>query len=194
MASEDAPLSGVLDDLDGSGRDDAVSVGEVLDTFEHRSLGVLLTLLGLIAALPIIGGIPGMSILTGTLILLAVGQSFLGGGALWMPDFVRRQEIGRDKLEKAVEKTRPWVERVDRLLKPRLMVLVKGRPQRWTVAVAAALLAVTLYPLAVVPYGVTPPALGVLALGLGLMACDGLFVLIGAAFAAVTAYVLYMFL
>lgn len=191
MASEDAPLSGVLDDIDGSGGEGTVSVGDILDSFQHRSLGVLLTLFGLIASLPVIGGIPGMSILTGTLILLAVIQSFLGGGSLWMPDFVRRRKIGRKKFEKAVEKSRPWVEWVDRLLKPRLTALTAGAAQRWTIAVAAALLAITFYPLAVVPYGVTAPALGVLALGLGLIARDGIFVLIGFALAAATAYLLY---
>lgn len=191
MAGEDAPLSHVIEDLDGSGRNEAVSVGELLQTFEHRSLGVLLTVFGLIASLPVIGGIPGMSILTGTLILIAVGQAALGGGSLWMPAFVRRREISREKVKKAVEKSRPWVERVDHLLKPRLGALVDRRAQHAIIAIAAALLALTFYPLAIVPWGVTAPALGVLALGLGLMACDGLFVLIGYACAAVTAYLLY---
>jgi hypothetical protein len=107
-----------------------------------------------------------------------------------MPDFVRRREIGREKFDRAIERTRPWVGRVDRLLKPRLTALVAGRARRRTVAAAAALLAVTFYPLNFVPYAVTAPALGVLALGLGLMACDGLMVLLGYGCAAVTAYLL----
>lgn len=40
--------------------------------------------------------------------------------------------------------------------------------------------------LAVVPYGVTAPALGLLALGLGLMNSDGLMVVIGYSLAVVT--------
>ena len=58
MASEEAPLATVLDELQHSGREKAVSIGDVLDAFQHRSLGVLLTLFGLLAALPIIGDIP----------------------------------------------------------------------------------------------------------------------------------------
>jgi hypothetical protein len=191
MASEAAPLSSVLDDLERSGRDDAVSIGEVLDAFQHRSFGVLLTLFGLIAALPVIGDIPGMSILTGSLILLVIGQSLVGGGTLWMPDFVRRREISRDKFDRSLQKSRPWIGWVDRLLKPRLTALAAGRTKRWIIAAAAALLAVTFYPLAFVPFGVTAPSLGVLALGLGLMACDGLLVLVGYVLAAVTAYILF---
>lgn len=190
MAYEEAPFTSVLEDLKGSGRAEGVSAGEVLEAFERRSLGVLLTVFGLIAVLPVIGDIPGASILLGTLILIAVAQSFIGGGALWMPGFVRRREIGRERFDRGIERARPWVAWVDHLLKPRLTALVAGRTQRWTVSVAAALLALTFYPLAFVPFGVNAPALGVLALGLGLMACDGLMVLLGYGCAGVTAYVL----
>lgn len=138
-----------------------------------------------------IGDIAGMSILTGSLILLVIGQSMVGGGTLWMPDFVRRREISRDKFDRSLQKSRPWIGWVDGLLKPRLTALAAGRTKRWIIAAAAALLAVTFYPLAFVPFGVTAPALGVLALGLGLMACDGLLVLVGYVLAAVTAYILF---
>lgn len=191
MSYKEAPFGSVLDDLKKSGRDEAVSAGEILRAFERRSLGVLLTVFGLIAVLPVIGDIPGASILIGTLILIAIGQSFMGGGALWMPDFVRRREIRRETFDRSIETARPWIAWVDRLLKPRLTALVAGRTQRCTISVAAALLAVTFYPLAFVPFGVNAPALGVLALGLGLIACDGLMVLLGYACAAVTAYVLF---
>lgn len=190
MADPEAPLTSVLDELEATGRGETVSAGEVLEVFEHRSLGFLLTLFGLIAALPIIGDIPGVSILLATLILVVIGQSFVGGGSLWLPRFVARRELARDRFETAIGKTRPWVEWIDRLLKPRLTWLVAGRKQRWTISVAAAILAVTFYPLAFVPFGVNAPALAVLALGLGMMACDGVLVLLGYGFAAVTTYVL----
>ena len=191
MSAEEAPVSSVLDDLERTGGERTVSVGDMIDAFEHRSLGVLMTVFSLIAAIPIIGGIPGMSILTGTLILLAIGQSFVGGGSLWMPDAVRRRSLERQKYDKALKKSRPWLERVDRVVRPRLTALSSGRANRWVISIAAALLALTFYPLAFIPWGVTAPALGVLAFGLGLMARDGLFVLAGYAFSAATVYVLY---
>lgn len=190
MARADDPLTSVLDELAASGHREAVSAGEIVDVFEHRSLGFLLTLFGLIAALPIIGGIPGVSILTGTLILAVIGQSFVGGGSLWLPGFIRRRELGRQRFDKAMEIAHPWVRWIDGYLKPRLTPLVAGRLQRWIISGAAAILAVTFYPLAFVPWGVTAPSLGVLALGLGMMACDGLLVLLGYVLSGVTAYVL----
>lgn len=195
MASEVAPLSDLLDELGRSGHEDAVSIGDVTDAFQHRSLGVLLALFGLIALLPIVGDIPGMAILAASLIIVGIIQSLAGGGGrLWLPDFVRRRQLSRERFDKGIEKARPWIARVDRLLKPRLTVLVAGRPQRWAVAGAAALLALTFYPLAFVPFGVNAPAVGVLAFGLGLMACDGLLVLFGYLASGVTAYVLFAFL
>lgn len=50
---------------------------------------------------------------------------------------------------------------------------------------------VPIHTLAFVPFGVNAPALGVLALGLGLMACDGLMVLFGYACAAASAFLLF---
>lgn len=123
MASEEAPLGDVLDELQHSGREQAVSIGDVLDAFQHRSLGVLLTLFGLLAALPIIGDIPGMSILLGTLILIVIAESLVGRGTLWMPGFVRRRDVSRERFDQGIRKARPWVEWVDRLLKPRLKAL-----------------------------------------------------------------------
>ena len=70
-------------------------------------------------------------------------------------------------------------------------MLAAGPINRWIISLAAALLALTFYPLEIVPWGVTVPALGILAFGLGLMACDGLFVLLGYAFSASTAYLFY---
>lgn len=66
--------------------------------------------------------------------------------------------------------------------------------QHSTVAGASALPALTFYPLAFVPFGVNAPAAGVLAFGLGLMACDGLPVLIGHMASGVTAWVIVSFL
>ena len=191
MPPEDAPLSGILDDLKHAADGDSVSAGDMIEAFQHRSLGVMMAVFGLIASMPIIGGIPGVSIVIGTLVLVAIGQTALGGGSLWMPKVVRQQEFQRDKFNDALEKSRPWIAWVDHLVRPRLSMLAAGTINRWIISLAAALLALAFYPLELIPWGVTIPALGILAFGLGLMACDGLFVLLGYAFSAGTAYLFY---
>ncbi len=179
QSAEPTSLSGVLEDLERCGHDDAVSVGDVLDAFAHRSLGFLITVFALIAAIPVIGAIPGVSILTGSLILIAIFQSVAGGKALWAPGFVRRREIDRDTYRNGLERGRRWLGRIDRVLKPRLRPLVATAPARAILIASAAAMAVTFYPLAFVPWGVTVPALGALAVGLALLSGDGLLALVG---------------
>lgn len=190
MADEAASIEGLLDDLRESASGETVSAGDIVDHFQHRSLGILLALLGLITIMPVVGDIPGAAIVCATLTLVAIVQWLRGGRSLWLPGFVRRRSLGRRRFERGIEAVRPWIRWIDRLLRPRLHVLVSGRAQRLAVVGTAAVLALLLYPLAFIPFGANAPGAGLLVLGLGLMACDGLLVLIGYGLTAVTVYVL----
>ncbi|WP_118133578.1 exopolysaccharide biosynthesis protein [Oceanicella sp. SM1341] len=185
-SGEPHSLTEVLDTFADAGEGDQVRVDDMLGSVADRSLGVLLALFGLVALIPVIGSIPGASIALGTLVLLAIANSLLGRGALRVPGFIGRREVQRDKLEAGVERARPWVRKVDAVLSQRLELLAVSRPARVVIALCAAALAVAMYPLAVVPFGVTAPAAGLLAFGLALMARDGFFALAGYALAAVT--------
>lgn len=190
---EEDSLSAVLDRLSEAGDRDSVGVNDVLDIFADRSLGVLLSLFGLIAAIPMIGAIPGVSILTASLILLAIVRSTFGRGALHLPAAMDAKKIDREKFEKAIETARPKVEKVDKVLKRRLSFLVEGYAQRLLLSLAAALLALSMYPLALVPWGVQAPSAGIVAFGLALMARDGLFAAFGYALSGLTLYLVLAF-
>ncbi len=185
-AAESGALENLMDGIEGSG-DDQVSVEDVLATFEHRSVGALVSVFALLAALPIVGGIPGMSIGTATLILLILGQSLIHRrGGIWIPGVIARRKIKKETIENGVEKARPYVRRVDRWMHPRLEPLTCGRPQRLAMVVAMVVMTLTFYPLAFIPWGVTAPALGVLALGLAMLTGDGYLALFGYAMIAAT--------
>jgi hypothetical protein len=51
MARRGGGLTDILDGLEEAGGREAVSLGSVLDAFEHRSFGALLTVFGAMAAL-----------------------------------------------------------------------------------------------------------------------------------------------
>ena len=182
-------LTDVLDDLKVADSGGRTTVGDVLDAFENRSLGAILTVLGVVAAIPVIGGIPGMSILTGTLVLIAAGQSFIGRSSLWAPETIRKRGIDDDKFDRAIEKARPYAERVDKWLKPRLGFLAQNQ----AVAICCVFLALTCYPMAVVLWGVTAPAAAVALLGLSLIGKDGIFALLGYAVTLLTLYLIWTF-
>ncbi len=191
MGEDTRTLEQVLDGLCESGEGDTLSVGEVVDHFQQRSLGVLIALVGLIAVIPLVGDIPTVPSIAATVALAAIVQSVRGKSGLWLPGFLRRRSVRRDRVERAVGKARPWVRRVDRLLRPRLTALSGSRVARRIAIGVAALVAATLYPMEFVPFGANASGAALLALGLGLMACDGLLVLIGYALSGVTIYVLW---
>ncbi|MEC9431700.1 MAG: exopolysaccharide biosynthesis protein [Pseudomonadota bacterium] len=188
---DERSLVEVLDRIGEAGSDGEVTVNEVLDGFSGRSLGVMLTALGLIAAMPIIGDIPGMSMLTGALILAALIRQWATGRGIRAPGRVGRRGVEAERMEKALDRARPWAARVDRLLKPRLTVLTSGPAARAALAVAAGAMALTFFPLAFVPFGVKAPALAVLAFGLARMTRDGYAAAAGYALAVVTLGVLW---
>ena len=169
-------LTGVLERLEVASGGETTTVGAVLDHFSGRSLGAILALIGAIAAIPIIGGIPGMSIFAAVLTILACGQALLGGdGGLWAPERVKNKQIETKRIAKAVQRAQPYAKRLDRVLKERLPFLV-SKP---VVALSAIVLGLTFIPLAILPMGVLAPAFGVLLLGLSLIGRDGLFALFG---------------
>ena len=187
---EESSLSDVIERLRRTGEQGEVSLNDVLETFEERSLGVFLTVFGLIAAIPIIGEIPGVSILTATVMLLAIARSLWGGGPLRLPERVGARRIEHQRLDRALDMATPWAERVDAVLRERLTWFTTGRAARLTMAIASALLCLTFYPLVLVPFGVKLPAVAVTLLGLAHIARDGLMALAGYALAFGTAALL----
>lgn len=179
--AETHDLENVLEELSDTiaDSDDKPSVGDVIDAFAERSFGALVTLISLVAAMPVIGAIPGVSILTGSLIILVAGQYLIGRDTPWVPERLRNICIEAETMNGAIEKVRPYAASVDRWIQPRLSALISGRAARIAVALACVMLALLYYPAAVVPWGVMVPALSTLALGLALVGRDGLLALIG---------------
>lgn len=179
-------LEELLNGLNEAGEDE-VSVEAIVDTFEQHSIGALISVIALISALPIVGGIPGVTLITATLILLVIGQSLVHRrGGIWVPRFLGRRSISAEMLEKGIETARPWVRRIDRWMYPRLQFLTRGRLRRLVMTVAVILLTLSFYPLNFIPYAVSAPSFGVLALGLALMTGDGYLALFGYLMAAAT--------
>jgi hypothetical protein len=183
-------LNEVEDGLDGN---DRVSIGDMVTALNDRGFGALCALIGILAATPVIGALPGASLFAAGLILLIAGQQAVGRHGLWIPSFLSERSIDRDKFESGVEKAKQYVGWVDKLVYPRLDWLVEGRTERRLIAAAMCVLALTMIPLALVPWGVFPPALAVAAFGIAILGRDGLFAVAGYGLTAVTVYVLYAF-
>lgn len=191
--SDEHVLADITDSLDDNIEGDSVTVGEIISKFEDRGIGALCTIIGLIASLPLIGAIPGMSIITGALLLLCAGQYVFGRTSPWVPGFLRERGISADKMNTATEKAKPYAEWIDQYIKPRWGFLVGGSLQRRVIAVCLCLLALTMFPLALVPWGVQAPAAAVVFFGVAIIGRDGVFAAIGYALTALTAGLIYYF-
>ena len=180
------PLESIFHEAVQKAEEDGdLTVAEVLDLFGGRSLGPLLMLFGLIAAVPPIGAIPLVPTTMGVLTFLTAAQFALGRKRIWVPGFVANRGIGADRLRAGERRAGSVMERIDALVRQRGGRLIEGPPQR-LIAVAACLIALMMPPLEAVPFGVAVPGTALIALGIGVTAKDGAFLVLGLAVAAVT--------
>lgn len=170
-------LTGLFDRVEENTDGDAVTVDELLHALGRRSFGPLFILVSLLAILPT-GAIPGMSVLTGLVMLILSAQLLFGSDRIWLPGFVTRRSIGRERLVNSLDKARGPAERFSRILKPRLDFFFNP-PFLQVVAAGCLLLSLTMFPLAVLPFGAFPASLSLIAIGAGLTVRDGLLIAAG---------------
>jgi len=169
---QDYSLTGLFDEVLANAKGQDVSFGEAVATFREQAYGPLLLVPSIIALAPIIGAIPGVSILTATLIILIAGQMLVGRRSPWLPQRLRNFSLTRDQLAQAIETMRPYLEALDRWTRPRLLFLSE-QPLLLIIPIVCILLALLMFPLALVPWGVTLPALALTIVSVGLTMRDG---------------------
>ena len=174
----ETPLEDTLDDaLDVTEGGDEVSVGELAYAYGTRSFGPVLVLFGLLALFPPVGAVPGIPIVLGAALLLFAVQFAAGRDHVWLPGFVRNRSFDRERLEKAEDKTREWLRKLDKLFTKRLTFATGPKAEK-AAAIASVLHALLMIPLEFVSL-VAVPGAALTAFGVGLMARDGVFMLIG---------------
>lgn len=179
MAEHEQDLQDIVARLRDLGEEqDEVSVHDIRDTMGQRSYGPFLAVPALIELSPI-GGIPGLPTVIALIIAIMAAQLAFGRKHLWLPGFLDNRKIGGDKLKKGME----WIDKpagwLDRLLRPRLQKIAGGAGLR-VVAVLCILLCCTVPPLELLPFASSIPMGAIALMGLGLMARDGLVILIAA--------------
>lgn len=155
-----------------------VSVHDIRDSMGERSFGPFLAIPALVEISPI-GGIPLVPSIIALIIAIIAAQLAWGREHLWLPAFLDNRKVGGDKLQKAMD----WLDRpagwIDRLLRPRIKKIAGGVGLR-LVAVLCLILCCTVPPLELLPFASTLPMGAIALMGLGLMARDGLVILIAA--------------
>ncbi len=166
----------LLDRIEAGAQDRAfVSIGEMMDSVGRRTFGPMVLLVGTILVTPL-SGLPGIPTLMGLLTLLTLGQVLLGRKHFWLPGWIVRREIPRQRLLQGLAWLRPPARMIDRLIRPRLTLLVKG-PGLYVMALGCMVIAGVMPATEVIPFSASIAGVALMAFGLAMISRDGLLAL-----------------
>lgn len=181
-------VSALLQSFAKDWKEERVSVGDLVEAMEQRGHGMAMLVLSLPMLLPITP--PGVSAVVGLPTVFIAIQLILRRPHVWLPGFLRRRSIETDKLRKVVEKTAPYVARVEKLLKPRLNILTEALAEP---LIGLAVLLIALLLVLPIPFTNIPLGLAIALLSMGLITRDGVAVLVGSAIGVATAIFMFTF-
>ncbi len=152
-----------------------VTLGELIDGLDRRAYGLVLLLL---AAPNLTPGpsIPGFSTAFGVPLCFIAAQMVLGRTRPWLPRRLARIALSRPRVAALIERALPLIVRVEYVLRPRLVWLTGPFMARWLGTALVVLGAMLSLP---IPVYSMLPALAILLVAFGLLAHDGLAVVIG---------------
>ncbi|MCI5066155.1 exopolysaccharide biosynthesis protein [bacterium] len=178
----------VLEETDG----EEVVVADLQDAFASKSYGPLLLVPSLIAISPV-GAIPLVPTVLGVLIFCISLQLSLGRKSPWLPKRLRERGVQRQKLEQANKKIKPYLEKGEKVLRPRLHKLFTP-PLLNGIGILCALLALAMPPLEVLPGAVFVPAAALCCISAALTNEDGVVLLLGATISVLGGFAIWRWL
>ena len=176
--NEREPLESILEQADSLAEEDGeADLRALIEAFEDRAFGPVLTLLGLLTLSPF-GAIPGIPAVLALVLVLFAGQIVVGRSSPWLPGFVGTISVEEDKISRFQESAKDWMSQIDGILRPRFEIFA-GTLARQIAASVTIVLALAMIPLEAIPFAVAIPAAGIVLFGIGLTARDGLVMLFG---------------
>lgn len=165
---------------------DSITVGWLVARLGTRAFGAIILLMALPNITP---QIPGMSTVFGLLIMLPAVQIMVGLSQMWLPGFMARQTMPAPTVRKILEFAVPWVQRMEKLIKPRFEFLMSPP---WENIVGAAVLWLGFILFLPIPGANFLPAVACAFMALGMLERDGLFIMAGLGIAVASMVVLAM--
>jgi hypothetical protein len=166
--------SQLLRDFVASETGPRISLGALRDALGDRGFGVLLFVFAFPNLLP--HNIPLVSAVLGLPLILLAAQLTYGRHKPWFPSWLAERSFPRLGFTAIVMHALPYLERAERLLKPRLTGLLSWTGERF-IGIALLVLAIALT--LPIPFGNFLPAFAIAIVGLALVEKDGVAVLVG---------------
>ncbi len=160
-----------------------VSLQDLLDGVKTHARATLMILFSLPNLVP---SVPGMSAITG-LPLLYLALQMMMGNPVWLPKFIAGRSFLRSDLLRIITRLLPYLQRVERVLQPRHLILSRPKVVQLIGLVCVVLSTLIALP---IPLGNFLPAVAIILFSLGTLESDGLFIMAG--FATSVASVLFI--
>lgn len=176
----DNGLTAILETIrDDTEQGEQISVDELMTALNSRGYGPLLIGPAIITVLPT-GAIPGVPAISALLIIFVSVQILMRHKKPWIPKRFKEASFSRKAFVSGIETVKPYTQKIDRLFYPRLQFLVRHEIQP-LIAILCIIMSICIIILGWIPFQAMLPASGILLLGLGLSAKDGLMVSISMA-------------
>ncbi len=159
---------------DDTKKGEDISIGDLVDALNSRGYGPLLIGPALLTVLPT-GAIPGVPAISALMIIFISVQILLGQSHPWLPKRIKKFSFSRKKFIAGLDKIKPYTEFIDSFFYPRLEFLTRKELKPF-IAILCIILSLGIIVLGWIPFLAMIPASGILLLGLGLSARDGLLV------------------
>jgi hypothetical protein len=162
------------------GEGERVTFREVLTGLRHRAFGFTLLIFALPCCLPMPPGIPtvcGVAIVIIALNLIAARQR------LWLPAAIADKSFARADLRRMIDRVVPYLERLEKICKPRFAIVTEPVGKVLIGMVILALGFVMILPIPLL--GNMPPGFAASVIAIGITERDGLMVLIGTLVSAI---------
>lgn len=161
-----------------------ISLRDMLALVGEQGMLLFCVLLTVPFLLPV--SIPGVSTPFGLLILF-IGVGITLNRVPWLPSMLMERRFAAAQLKPTLNKGADLLARIDRFIRPRLLLLTGSttinRCNGLLIMLAAMLL---MLPLGAIPFTNAMPAWAILLLAIGMLQRDGLFVALGYALVAAT--------
>jgi len=181
-------ISDILRTLPNQFLTSKITVGELKNALSGRAYGILLLVVTLPTLIPI--PTPGLSAVLGAPLTLITFQLMLGLETPWLPKFVARRSINREHLRRICTWVIPYIEKLERIISPRLNFLVRPPASHFIALLCVILSLMIMLP---IPFSNVLPALAIFLFAIGSLQRDGLFVIFGIIVTLISAAVILAF-
>jgi hypothetical protein len=170
-------LSETLAEISKSLPEHHITLRDLLTKLGEQGLLLCCLFLTIPFLLPV--SIPGVSTAFGIVIIL-IGIGVTLNRVPWLPRRLLERRLTTAQLIHAFERGAHLVARLERVIRPRLYTLTHGRVINRMNGSAVVLGGILLlFPLSLIPFSNTLPALAILCLAIGILQRDGLFIIAG---------------